>query len=91
MSIPNRTGLDIVAILNALGGLRKGSYDEGVCKVSWVVAGIDVHGNMRWLQTGTGVRRDDQPAEGHDPRQLQARNAISHGFGSLEQRSAVFR
>jgi hypothetical protein len=84
MSTPDPTGLDTEAVLNAFGGVRKGSYGETVCQVSWVVAGIDVHGNMPWLQTGTGVGRDDQPAEGHDPRQLQARNAISHDFGSME-------
>jgi hypothetical protein len=63
-------------------------YDETVC---FDVAGIGVHGNMPWLQTGSGVGGDEQAAECHDPRQFQARNAISHNFGSLERRSEVYR
>ena len=64
------------------------TYDETVC---WHVSGIGVDGNMPWLQTGSGVGGDEQAAECHDPRQFQARNAISHNFGSLERRSGVYR
>jgi hypothetical protein len=45
---------------------------------------------MPWLQTGSGIGSDDQAAECHDPRQFQARNAISHSFGSLERRRGVY-
>jgi len=37
-------------------------------------------------QTGTEIGSDDHSAEGQDPRQLQARNAIGQGHSSVEQR-----
>jgi len=81
----------LVSIMaSALGrfNLKVITHAEAVC---WDIAGIGVHGNMPWLQTGSGIGGDDLAAEGHDPRQFQARNAISHSFGSLERRSGVYR
>ena len=62
-------------------------YDEAVC----LDVGIGVHGNMPWLQTGSGVGGEGHAAGGHDPRQFRARNAIGQDFGRLERRSGVYR